>query len=155
MSDFVFNIAKGSVAEMVRRVVNNDPANSAIILVPVDRGATTDSTLKDLDTLTAVLGVVTERTVGQGNGWNRKTYTNVELTAPTVDDTNDWVTSDVPDAAWTPTADAVTDIVVCYDPDTTSGTDADIIPLTMQAFAVPSPSGATVSAVITGFHRSA
>ncbi|HNH39703.1 MAG TPA: hypothetical protein PK912_14765, partial [Microthrixaceae bacterium] len=68
MSDFVFNIAKGRVAELFNRVDSNDPTNSAIIVVPVDRGAATDATLKDLDTLSAVLGSVTERTTG---GWTR------------------------------------------------------------------------------------
>ena len=39
MADFVFNIAKGRVAELYNRVDSNDPANSAIIIVPVDVGA--------------------------------------------------------------------------------------------------------------------
>lgn len=35
MANFVFNIAKGRVAEFFNRVDSNDPANSAIILVPL------------------------------------------------------------------------------------------------------------------------
>ena len=55
MADFVFNLSKGRVAEFFNRVDSNDPANSAIIVVPVDRGAATDATLKDHDTLAALL----------------------------------------------------------------------------------------------------
>lgn len=139
MSDFTFNIAKGRVAEFHNRVDSNDPANSALIVVPVDRGAATDATLRDLDTLSAVLAAVTERTTG---GWSRKTLTDADLSALSVDDTNDRMPTGLPALLWTSvTAGAVTDLVVCYDPDTTSGTDANIIPLTCHAFPV-TPSGA-------------
>jgi hypothetical protein len=153
MADFVFNIAKGSIAELVRRVVNNDPANSAIIVVPVNRGAATDATLKDLDTLSAVLAAVTER---NGSGWERKTLTNADLSAPVVDDTSDWITSDLPNLSWTPTnaTHTVTDLVVCYDADTGAGTESDIVPLTMHTFTV-TPASAPVSALVAGFHRAA
>lgn len=144
MADFVFNLSKGRVAEFFNRVDSNDPANSAIIVVPVDRGAATDATLKDLDTLTAVLGAgVTERTTG---GWNRKTLTDADLAAIAVDDTNDRMPATIPALLWTAvTAGAVTDLVFCYDSDTTAGTDANIIPLTMNAFAI-TPDGSDVQA---------
>ena len=35
MANIVFNIAKGRVVELYNRVENNDPANSALILVPI------------------------------------------------------------------------------------------------------------------------
>lgn len=143
MSDFVFNIAKGRVAELFNRVDSNDPANSAIIVVPVDRGAATDATLKDLDTLSAVLGSVTERTTG---GWTRKTLTDADLSAIAVDDTNDRMPATIPAVLWSAvTAGAVTDLVFCYDSDTTSGTDANIVPLVMSAFPI-TPDGSDVQA---------
>lgn len=143
MSDFVFNIAKGRVAELFNRVDSNDPTNSAIIVVPVDRGAATDATLKDLDTLSAVLGSVTERTTG---GWTRKTLTDANLSAIAVDDTNDWMPATIPAVLWSAvTAGAVTDLVFCYDSDTTSGTDANIVPLVMSAFPI-TPDGSDVQA---------
>lgn len=151
MSDITFNIAKGRVAELYNRVDSNDPTNSAIIVVPVDRGAATDATLKDLDTLTAVLGAgVTERTTG---GWNRKTLTDSDLAALTVDDTNDRMPAAIPALTWTSvTAGAVTDLVICYDGDTTAGTDANIIPLTIHAFAI-SPDGSDVVCTAGDFFR--
>ena len=153
MADFVFNIAKGRVAELYNRVDSNDPANSALIIVPVDVAAVTDATIRDFDTLAAVLaGGVTERTTG---GWARKTLTDADLVAFAPDDTNDRVDLDIPDQTWTAvTAGAVTDLLICYDNDTTAGTDANIIPLTQHDFAI-TPDGSDVTAVIaaTGFFR--
>jgi len=149
----VFNIAKGRVAELYNRVDSNDPANSALIVVPVDVGGTSDATIRDFDTLAAVLGGgVTERTA---NGWNRKTLTDTELSAFAPDDTNDRVDLDIPDLTWTGvTAGAVTDLIICYDSDTTGGADSAIVPLTMHDFSI-SPDGSDVTAQIaaTGFFR--
>jgi hypothetical protein len=150
VGDFIFNIAKGRVAELYNRVDTNDPANSAIIVVPVDRGGATDATLKDLDTLQQVLALVTERTTG---GWNRKTLTDTELAALAPDDANDRMPLDLPDLTWTSvTSGTVTDLIICYDNDTTSGTDANIIPLTCHTFAI-TPDGSNVVAVINDFYR--
>ena len=153
MADFVFNIAKGRVAELYNRVDSNDPANSALIIVPVDVAAVTDATIRDFDTLSAVLaGGVTERTTG---GWTRKTLTDTDLAAMAPDDTNDRMDLDIPDQTWTAvTAGAVTDLLICYDGDTTAGTDANIIPLTQHDFAI-TPDGSDVTAQINaaGFYR--
>ena len=153
MADIVFNISKGRVAELYNRVDTNDGANSALVIVPVDVGATTDATIRDFDTLAAVLaGGVTERTTG---GWNRKTLTDTELAAFAADDTNDRVDLDIPDQTWTAvSAGAVTDLIICYDNDTTAGTDANLVPLTMHDFAI-TPDGSDVVAVINaaGFFR--
>ena len=153
MADLVFNIAKGRVAELYNRVDSNDPANSALVVVPVDVGATTDATLRDFATLSAILaGGVTERTTG---GWNRKTLTDVDLAAFAADNVNDRVDVDIPDLTWTAvTAGAVTDLIICYDNDTTTGTDANLIPLTLHDFPI-TPDGSDVVAQIaaTGFFR--
>jgi hypothetical protein len=149
VSDFVFNIAKGRVAELYNRVDSNDGANSAIIIVPVDRGASSDATLKDDATLTAVLTHVTERST---NGWARKTLTDSDLAALTVDNTNDRMPCAFPTQTWTPTSGAVTDLVFCYDNDTTAGTDSNLVPLVMLAFAI-TPDGSQVEATGGDFFR--
>ena len=153
MADLVFNIAKGRVAELYNRVDTNDAANAALVIVPVDVAAVTDATLRDFDTLAAILaGGVTERTTG---GWNRKTLTDADLVAFAADDTNDRVDVDIPDQTWTAvSAGAVTDLVICYDNDTTAGTDANLIPLTLHDFPI-TPDGSDVVAVIAaaGFFR--
>lgn len=143
MADIVFNIAKGRVAELFERVNNNDPANSAIIVIPIDRGATSDATFRDHDTGAAVIAAATERTA---SGWNRKTLTDADLGALAVDDTNDRMPVSIPALLWTAvSAGVVTDLLFCYDSDTTGGTDSNLIPLTLNAFAI-TPDGSDVQA---------
>ena len=153
MGDFVFNISKGRVAELYNRVDTNDPANSALIVIPVDVAAVTDATIKDLDTFAAITAAgVTERST---NGWGRKTLTDADIGALTVDDTNDRMDVDIPDQTWTSvTSGAVTDLIICYDNDTTGGTDANLIPLTQHDFAI-TPDGSSITAQINaaGFFR--
>ena len=146
MANFVYNIAKGRVAEFFHRVVNNDPANSAIVVVAINTTAS-DATLKDLDTLADIEanGDTAEAT---NSGYARKVLTNVELSAITIDDTGDLVQVTIPDQTWTGVAaspGAWTDLVLCYDSDTTAGTDANIIPLTQHDFAV-TPDGSDITA---------
>lgn len=142
MADTILNVAKGRWAELQNRVANNDPTNAAIIIVPVDVGATTDATIKDFATLAAVLaGGATERTTG---GWNRKTLTDSVVTAATVDNAGDRALADLPDQTWTGvSAGTVTDLLVCYDSDTTGGTDANIVPMALLDFAI-TPDGSDV-----------
>ena len=150
MDPIVFNVAKGRAVELYRKVDAGDPSTSRLLMVVIDRGATTDATLKDLDTLAAVLAVSTERNT---NGWTRKTITSADI-GYTVDDVNDWVNLDIPDQTWTSvTSGASTDVVVCYTPDS-AGTDSTVIPLSIHPFAI-TPAGADVTAVVAsaGFYR--
>jgi hypothetical protein len=57
MANIVFNIAKGRIVEFYNRVKGDDPANSALILVPIETsGLEADATLIDKDDLAAVRG---------------------------------------------------------------------------------------------------
>ena len=135
MANYTFNIAKGRVNEFFERVNNNDPANSAIVLVPLSASGS-EAEAQDYDTLTAVLaGTANERTSG---GWVRKVLTDADLGAFTPDDTNNRGPSALPAVTWTAptTGNDTTGLLVCYDPDTTGGTDSSIIPLTHHDFAV-------------------
>jgi len=130
MANIVFNIAKGRIVELYNRVKSNDPANSAIILIPImTTGLEADSVLIDKDDLAAVLSGTTDEQTTMG----RKTLTDADLAAlPAPDDTNDRYDVSLPTVTWTAaTGSAVSKILVCYDADTTSGTDANVIPLTM------------------------
>lgn len=147
MADLVYNIAKGKVAELVDRVEQNDPTNSAIIVVPVSSTAT-DAVMKDYDTLSAVLGDANTSEVTDGT-WARKTLTDADLSsAVAVDDTNDRMDAALPAYTWTAlTGTAATHLVICYDGDTTAGTDANIIPLLFLVAAItPDGSDVTVNA---------
>lgn len=153
MANIVFNIAKGRVVEFYNRVENNDPAASAIILVPIETtGLETDATLIDVDTLAALIAGTTNEQTTMG----RKTLTDVDLVAlPAPDDTNDRYEVSLPTQTWTAaTGNAISKIAVCYDSDTGAGTDANIIPLTMFDFA-QSPSGADIQMTTGVFFRAA
>lgn len=146
MANIVFNIAKGRFVELYNRVKSNDPANSAFILVPIETaGLETDAVLIDKDDLAAVLvGTTNEQTT-----MGRKTLTDTDLAAfPAPDDANDRYDVSLPTTTWVAAAgNAISKILVCYDSDTTGGTDANIVPLTMFDFA-QTPSGADIQ--ITG-----
>ena len=155
MANQVFNIALGRVAELYNRVDLNDPANAALIIVILaTAGIETDAVLKDKNDLADVLvGTTNEVT---NTGYARKTLTDVDIVAFAPDDTNDRVDLDIPDPTWTAVAagDAWNDLLVCSDNDTTLGTDANIVPLTMHDFVV-TPDGSDITAQIaaTGFYR--
>ena len=140
MADFVANIAKGAVAEKVRD-------GAGLLMVPFDVGATSDATLKDVDFLSGVIAVATERAA---TGWNRKTIANGSITL-TVDDTNDRVDVDIPDQTWTAvTAGVVTDLCIFEN----VGTDATAVFLTQHDFAI-TQDGSDVQVQINaaGFYR--
>lgn len=151
MANIVFNIAKGRVVEYYNRVKSNDPAASALILVPIETsGLEADATLIDVDTLTALIAGTTNEQTTMG----RKTLTDAELAAlPAPDDTNDRYEVSLPTVTWTAASgNAISKIAVCYDNDTGAGTDANIIPLTMFDFA-QTPSGADIQMTTGVFFR--
>lgn len=136
MANFVFNIAKGRVVEYYNRVKSNDPAASAIILVPLSASGT-EAQGQDIDTLALVEADANFAEQSAG-GWVRKTLTDTELAALAVDDTNNRFPAAVPEVTWTgPTAgNNTTGLLICYDGDTAAGTDANIVPLVHCDFAV-------------------
>ncbi len=156
MADFVFNIACGKGVEYYSRVYANDPANSALILVVIAAsGIETDAVLRDYDTLSALLAATNNEVTN--TGYARKTLTDAVLTAPAPDDTNNWFLVDLPDQTWTAVSagDVWAKLLVCYDSDTTAGTDANIVPLTAHDFAY-TPNGGDIPAVFpSGFLRAA
>lgn len=128
MADGVFNIAKGRV---VAYAANVGTGNAALVLVPLEAtGLVADAVMKDYDTLDAVLAGASNEQTTMG----RKTVTSATVT---VDDTGDAATIDIADQTWTAaTGNATGKLLVCYDADTTAGTDANIIPLTYHDFTV-------------------
>src|SRR3990167_4211884 len=151
MANIVFNIAKGRVVEYYNRVENNDPAASALILVPIETtGLETDAVLSDKDDLAAVLSGTTNEQTTMG----RKILTDVELAAlPAPDDTNDRYDVSLPTVTWTAaTGSAISKILVAYDADTAVGGDVNIIPLTMFDASV-TPDGSDIQLTTGVFFR--
>jgi len=143
MADFVFNIAKGKVKYYAELPGTND----ALIVIPLESsGLEADATLKDYDTVSALLAGTTNEQTTAG----RKTITSVTVTP---DDTNDRLDLDFADQTWTAlTGNAIGALLVAYDPDTTGGTDADLIPLTKHDWAI-TPDGSDVTATVNVFFR--
>ena len=155
MGNFIYNISLGRAAELYNRVDLNDPANSAIIIaVLAQTGIESDATLKDKDDLAAIVSGTTNEVTN--TNYARKVLTDTSLAAFAPDDTNDRVDLDIPDQTWTAVAsgDNWSDIVICYDSDTTGGTDANIVPMTHHDFSlVPDGSDITAQIAATGFYR--
>lgn len=151
MANIVFNIAAGRGVEYYNRVKSNDPANAAFIIVPIETtGLEADATLQDADTLTAVLSGTTNEQTTMG----RKTLTDADLAAlPAPDDTNNRFDIALPTVTWTgATGNAISKLLVCYDSDTTAGTDANIVPVCMFDFAI-TPDGSDVQMTGGTFYR--
>jgi len=157
MADFVFNIAKGRVAELANRVNDNDPTNAVLVLaVLATSGIEADATLLDKDDFSALVSGTTNEVTN--TNYARKTIDNTGSITVTTDDTNDRVDVDMPDQTWSAIAagDGWNDLVVGYDSDSTAGTDANIVPLTQHDFVVtPDGSDITVQFNSAGFFRAA
>ena len=151
MGDIVFNIAKGQGVELYRRVKSSDPTDSAFVIVLLaSTGLVSDATLKDYDTLAAVLaGASNEAT---NTGYARIVLDDSDLAAlPAPDDTNDRYNIDLRDFSFTAVDNDGTGeigkLLVCYDSDTANGNDSNIVPLTAHDWVV-TPDGNNLNAVI-------
>ena len=118
MANFVFNVAKGKVAEKV--------ADGATIKLLVLKSAGSDAALRDLDTIAAVIA---EGSTVEADFTNYERKTLGSLTA-TVNDTDDKMYVDAADVTFTSAGGAsnntTTDVIIYEDVDTT---DANAIPL--------------------------
>lgn len=143
MADFVFNIAKGKV----KYYAELPGANDALVIIPLEAtGLEADATLKDYDDVAALLAGTTNEQTTAG----RKTITAI---TNTVDDTNDRFDSDFADQTWSGlTGNTIGALLIAYDPDTTTGTDSTLIPLTKQDWSII-PDGSDVTATVNVFYR--
>lgn len=158
MANFVFNRSKGRVTEFAERVNANDPTNAIFtIRVLATSGVESDATLIDKDTFADVVSGATNEVTN--SGYAAKTLDNATggITV-TYDDTNDRVDVDIPDQTWVGVAagDGWNDFVTNYDSDSTSGTTANEVPMTLHDFVV-TPDGSDITAQIaaSGFYRAA
>lgn len=154
MADFIYNVALGRGHEFAQRVESGDPTDARLLMVALVT-TETDATLKDLDTLAAVLanGNTAEAT---NTNYARKTLTDSDVTI-TIDDSGNAVQVDIPDQTWSAVAsgDNWTDLVICYIPDgVTPGADSTAIPISQHDFSV-TPDGSDITAQInsSGFYQ--
>lgn len=143
MAQITFNVALGKVSYYA----SLPAANDALIMVPLEAsGLETDAVLRDKTDLASVVAGTTNEQTTIG----RKTLASVTAT---VDNSADRVALDAADVTWTsPTGNPVGAVVICYDPDTTGGTDADLIPLTKHDLSW-TPDGNNFTLTIADFFR--
>jgi hypothetical protein len=143
MANVVANVALGRGAHYASQV---GVGNAALVVVLL-QAAEADDALRDHDDLAALLAVT---------GNTEATFTNyariIRTTGTvTVDDVANTVAADTADFTWTDAGGATNNtlvkLLICYDPDTTVGTDADIIPLTLHDYA-ETTTGSTITATV-------
>jgi hypothetical protein len=150
VADLVFNISKGKIAYYAGLPAAND---ALIVVLLKSSGLETDATLKDYDDLASLLAGTSDEC--DFTNYARKTAASVTVT---VDDTNDRVDLDFADITYTAAGGASNNttgkLLVCYDPDTTTGTDSSVIPVTAHDFTVTTDGTDVVVQVATaGFAR--
>lgn len=154
MADFVFNIAKGRVAELYNRVDSNDPSTAELYIMAFNTSAT-DATLRDLDTVAAIEADA-NTAEATNSGYTRRVLTDTDLVAFAPDDANDRVDLDIPDQTWTAVAAGTnwTDICIAYG--LNAGADSAKVPLTWHDFVVtPGGSDIVMQVAAAGFFRAA
>jgi len=130
VADGVFNVSKG----IWRYYLGLPAANDALVVVLLKAaGLVADATLADYDDLAALLAGASDE--ADFTSYARKTITSATITP---DDPNDRVDGDIADQVWDPAGGAANNslgkLLVCYDPDTTGGTDSTLIPVTYHNF---------------------
>jgi hypothetical protein len=144
MANFVFNIVKGKAGQYYQNVEDNSPAGCAIVVVPIEAsGVEADDTLNNYDTLATLLASTNNEQATMG----RKDVVAAGLTL-TVDDTNNLLKVVMADQTWTSaTGNAISDLILCYDP-TGSSADSAIIPLSCHDFSA-APNGGNITATVS------
>jgi sirohydrochlorin ferrochelatase len=132
MATVVANISKGRQVEFYDRVLNNDPANSAFKMLFLATGGDSLGALQDYDTLAAMLAGPSAEVTNAG--YSRKTITDADLFAWAPDDSANKVFLSFPSQNFTgiSAGDDWDHCVIVYDNDTTGGTDANLIPVTIS-----------------------
>ena len=128
----VSNIAAGHINEYAYRVNNNDPTNSALVIVLFSTGDSI-ANLRDFDDLAAVIAGASVESAF--TNYVRTVLTDADIGDPVVDDTGNKKDFDIADitpliaSAGGAANEDIDMVAVCFDSDTTAGTDANIIPL--------------------------
>jgi hypothetical protein len=129
VANYVENIGKGRVIELFNRVKANEPANSAILMIPL-KVSDTEANRQDDASVEAFLAATPDE---QTEGWSRKVLTDSELSAVSqaADNVNNRGQASIPEVKWTAPSSGknTTGCLLAYDSDTTGGTDANLIPL--------------------------
>lgn len=161
MGDFTFNVAKGSISEIVRTQLAKANGTSIIgvmLLRATGAGGAleADATLKDYDTVAALLSPTTNDEC-IFTGYVRKILKVGDSpgVVRTVNDLSDVVDIDLPDIVWTPAGGAQNDVVAkvvtyaLYGAGT-NGDDTQNIPLTAHDYSMTTNGSSLIVAFSSG-----
>jgi hypothetical protein len=147
MANGVFNIARGKVGYYLDDAMGLSGANSRLVIVVLSQ-VEADDTLNNYDTLAAI-------EAGSNSEADATNYARIQIAAAgvtySVDDTGNTAKVVIDsDQTWSNVANddsngAWDKLLICYDADNTSGTDANIVPLTYHDFSV-TPNGGDITA---------
>ena len=156
MANWIFNIAKGRVAELAGRVDAGDPAGARLVVcLLASTGLEAQSVLQDADTFAAVVAGATNESTNTGYAKKILAASDIGPFAP--DDSTDAYLVDIPDQTWTGVAadgtGAIGALVIGYTSVGAAPSDAQITPLSHHTFAV-TPDGSDITAQIAtgGFY---
>jgi hypothetical protein len=125
VADGVMNISKGKIKYYAELPAAND---ALIVVLLKSTGLEADDTLNNYDDLAALLAAANDE--ADFTNYSRKTLASVTVT---VDDTNNRCDLDAADFTYTSaggaTNNTVGKLLICYDPDTTTGTDSTVVPV--------------------------
>lgn len=146
MANGQFNNVKGEV----KTLASLPNANDALIVVLLkSSGLEADDTLNNYDDLAALLAATNDEC--DFTNYTRKTLAGV---TNTVDDTNNWMDTDANDFTYTAAGGATNNTIgkalICYDPDTTTGTDSTVRPVTYHDFTATTDGNDLVVTIQTG-----
>lgn len=128
MANYVFgDAALGKIGSYVEDILAG--GNDAIIWIPMSQSGTAEQA----ETLMTFALVEADANFAEqtGAGWSRITHDEVgDGLAYAFDAANNREEADSNDLVWAgPTVGNTTGLIACYDPDTTGGTDATLVPL--------------------------
>lgn len=147
MANGIFNIARGKIGYYLDDNDGLSGANSRLVIVVLSL-VEADDTLNNYDTLSAI-------TTASNSEADATNYARIQIAAAgvtySVDDTGNTAKVVIDsDQTWSSVANddsngAWDKLLICYDADNTTGTDANIIPLTYHDFSV-TPNGGDITA---------
>jgi hypothetical protein len=148
--NIVFNVAKGRLA-YYHDSARTQPNAGLVVVALRAAGLASDEALMDRASLGDILSISPEVT---NPGYSRKILSGSAVPLSTIDNANDRVAVDLPDLLWTAVqaGDAWAKLLVCFDADTTTGTDFDIVPLTAHDISF-TPDGSNILVVISDYAR--
>lgn len=141
------NIALGKVVEYCQLAKDKPTgfANAGLSwrLLTGTIDGTVEGQIRDADTFAAIVALAVDEATFTGYTAGGFVTAAADITVGTPDDSANTNSVDVvTNPTWNPTsAQNLTGIVLCFDPDTTTGTDSTVIPLFVDAMVVTTGTG--------------